>query len=99
MIHVKNLFTFMETRFPNKSLSSVKAKKKIKKSFRRSPVPENAAFSPHVCVRHVGGVGVGAASAHSVMPFVFQIDDGGGMKREATVDEVIKIVEELTRIH
>ena len=30
---------------------------------------------------------------------VFQIDDGSGMKREATVDEVIKIVEELTRIH
>lgn len=29
----------------------------------------------------------------------FQIDDGSGMKREATVDEVIKIVEELTRIH
>uniref|UniRef100_A0AAX7SUN1 DNA damage-binding protein 1 n=1 Tax=Astatotilapia calliptera TaxID=8154 RepID=A0AAX7SUN1_ASTCA len=28
-----------------------------------------------------------------------QIDDGSGMKREATVDEVIKIVEELTRIH
>ncbi|PWA29159.1 hypothetical protein CCH79_00006256, partial [Gambusia affinis] len=27
------------------------------------------------------------------------IDDGSGMKREATVDEVIKIVEELTRIH
>lgn len=31
--------------------------------------------------------------------FQFQIDDGSGMKREATVDEVIKIVEELTRIH
>lgn len=30
---------------------------------------------------------------------VLQIDDGSGMKREATVDEVIKIVEELTRIH
>uniref|UniRef100_A0A672N1S9 DNA damage-binding protein 1 n=1 Tax=Sinocyclocheilus grahami TaxID=75366 RepID=A0A672N1S9_SINGR len=28
-----------------------------------------------------------------------QMDDGSGMKREATVDEVIKIVEELTRIH
>ncbi|CAB1339654.1 unnamed protein product [Coregonus sp. 'balchen'] len=28
-----------------------------------------------------------------------KIDDGSGMKREATVDEVIKIVEELTRIH
>ncbi|KAL2088954.1 hypothetical protein ACEWY4_015853 [Coilia grayii] len=28
-----------------------------------------------------------------------QIDDGSGMKREASVDEVIKIVEELTRIH
>ncbi|XP_017269738.1 DNA damage-binding protein 1 [Kryptolebias marmoratus] len=28
-----------------------------------------------------------------------QVDDGSGMKREATVDEVIKIVEELTRIH
>ncbi|CAG5859650.1 unnamed protein product [Menidia menidia] len=30
---------------------------------------------------------------------VDEIDDGSGMKREATVDEVIKIVEELTRIH
>lgn len=30
---------------------------------------------------------------------VLQMDDGSGMKREATVDEVIKIVEELTRIH
>lgn len=30
---------------------------------------------------------------------LLQIDDGSGMKREATVDEVIKIVEELTRIH
>ncbi|NXR70023.1 DDB1 protein, partial [Rhadina sibilatrix] len=28
-----------------------------------------------------------------------QIDDGSGMKREATVDDLIKIVEELTRIH
>lgn len=28
-----------------------------------------------------------------------QIDDGGGMMREATVDDLIKIVEDLTRIH
>lgn len=35
----------------------------------------------------------------SCFPHAFQIDDGSGMKREATVDEVIKIVEELTRIH
>ncbi|XP_052756442.1 DNA damage-binding protein 1 [Galleria mellonella] len=28
-----------------------------------------------------------------------QIDDGGGMKRDATVDDLIKIVEDLTRIH
>lgn len=28
-----------------------------------------------------------------------QIDDGSGMKREATVDDLIKIIEELTRIH
>nr|DBA17370.1 TPA: hypothetical protein GDO54_002833 [Pyxicephalus adspersus] len=28
-----------------------------------------------------------------------QIDDGSGMKRETTVDDLIKIVEELTRIH
>ncbi|XP_061415888.1 DNA damage-binding protein 1 [Lethenteron reissneri] len=28
-----------------------------------------------------------------------QIDDGSGMKREATVDDLIKTVEELTRIH
>lgn len=31
--------------------------------------------------------------------FSSQIDDGSGMKREATVDDLIKIVEELTRIH
>ncbi len=30
---------------------------------------------------------------------LFQIDDGSGMKREATVDDLIKIIEELTRIH
>ena len=28
-----------------------------------------------------------------------QINDGSGMKREATVDDIIKIVEDLTRIH
>ncbi|XP_049877553.1 DNA damage-binding protein 1 [Pectinophora gossypiella] len=28
-----------------------------------------------------------------------QIDDGGGMMRDATVDDIIKIVEDLTRIH
>ncbi|KAI0234301.1 DNA damage-binding protein 1 [Lamellibrachia satsuma] len=28
-----------------------------------------------------------------------QIDDGTGMKREATVDDLVKIIEELTRIH
>ncbi|XP_053613345.1 DNA damage-binding protein 1 [Plodia interpunctella] len=28
-----------------------------------------------------------------------QIDDGGGMLRDATVDDIIKIVEDLTRIH
>lgn len=28
-----------------------------------------------------------------------QIDDGSGMKREATVDELVKMIEELTRIH
>lgn len=27
------------------------------------------------------------------------IDDGSGMKREATVDDLIKTIEELTRIH
>lgn len=34
----------------------------------------------------------------NLLPLV-QIDDGSGMKREATVDDLIKIVEELTRIH
>ena len=29
----------------------------------------------------------------------FQIDDGSGMKRDATIDDLIKTVEELTRIH
>lgn len=28
-----------------------------------------------------------------------QIDDGSGMKREATVDDLVKTIEELTRIH
>lgn len=28
-----------------------------------------------------------------------QIDDGSGMKREATIDDLVKIIEELTRIH
>ena len=34
--------------------------------------------------------------------FIFsclQIDDGSGMKREATVDDLVKMIEELTRIH
>lgn len=30
---------------------------------------------------------------------LFQYDDGSGMKREATADDLIKVVEELTRIH
>lgn len=42
---------------------------------------------------------VSAEKAHRFCLVKFQIDDGSGMKREATVDEVIKIVEELTRIH
>jgi hypothetical protein len=28
-----------------------------------------------------------------------QVDDGSGMKREATVEDLIKTIEELTRIH
>lgn len=28
-----------------------------------------------------------------------QIDDGNGHKKDATVDDLVKIVEELTRIH
>lgn len=28
-----------------------------------------------------------------------QIDDGSGMKKEATVDDLVKVVEDLTRIH
>lgn len=31
--------------------------------------------------------------------FSLQYDDGSGMKREATADDLIKVVEELTRIH
>lgn len=35
-----------------------------------------------------------------LMRYVFpQIDDGSGMKKEATVDDLVKIVEDLTRIH
>lgn len=30
---------------------------------------------------------------------LMQMDDGSGMKREATVDDLVKIIEELTRIH
>lgn len=29
----------------------------------------------------------------------FKIDNGSGMKQDATVDDLIKIVEDLTRIH
>lgn len=51
----------------------------------------------------LSGTGGGVLSQYwsLIAPIViqFQIDDGSGMKREATVDEVIKIVEELTRIH
>lgn len=50
----------------------------------------------------LSGTGGGFSQYWSLIaPIViqFQIDDGSGMKREATVDEVIKIVEELTRIH
>lgn len=38
----------------------------------------------------------------SLMTFLLsllQYDDGSGMKREATADDLIKVVEELTRIH
>lgn len=28
-----------------------------------------------------------------------QIDDGSGMKKECTVEDLVKVVEELTRIH
>lgn len=31
--------------------------------------------------------------------YFLQIDDGSGMKKEATVDDLVKIVEDLTRIH
>jgi len=27
------------------------------------------------------------------------MDDGSGMKRESTVDDIVKMIEELTRIH
>lgn len=30
---------------------------------------------------------------------VFQIDDGSGMKRECAVGDLVKMIEELTRIH
>ena len=30
---------------------------------------------------------------------VVQIDDGSGMKRDSTVEDLVKIVEELTRVH
>jgi len=29
----------------------------------------------------------------------FQMDDGSGMKKEATVEDIIKTIEDLTRIH
>lgn len=54
--------------------------------------------SSNVTLSVTGGVCL--SSGGSLFGVVqFQIDDGSGMKREATVDEVIKIVEELTRIH
>lgn len=39
------------------------------------------------------------ANVSNAFSLPVQIDDGSGMKREATVDDLIKIVEELTRIH
>uniref|UniRef100_T1J441 DNA damage-binding protein 1 n=1 Tax=Strigamia maritima TaxID=126957 RepID=T1J441_STRMM len=36
---------------------------------------------------------------HGLYPLQKSMDDGSGMKREATVDDLVKIVEELTRIH
>lgn len=40
-----------------------------------------------------------SASARPSRVCLSQIDDGDGMMREATVDDIIKIVEDLTRIH
>lgn len=37
-------------------------------------------------------------NSNGIYGAIFQIDVGGS-KREATVDDVIKIVEDLTRIH
>lgn len=31
--------------------------------------------------------------------FCLQIDNGSGMKQDATVEDLVKIVEDLTRIH
>lgn len=40
-----------------------------------------------------------ALTASPPAPSSLQYDDGSGMKREATADDLIKVVEELTRIH
>lgn len=36
---------------------------------------------------------------NSFLLSLHQIDDGNGGKKDATIDDLIKIVEELTRIH
>lgn len=49
-----------------------------------------------------------SSSVKNIMNIIFyilkhiisvQLDDGSGMKKEATVDDLVKIVEDLTRIH
>lgn len=41
----------------------------------------------------------GESSVLTALSLSLQYDDGSGMKREATADDLIKVVEELTRIH
>ena len=45
------------------------------------------------------GVREHPSGPHSPPLSSLQYDDGSGMKREATADDLIKVVEELTRIH
>lgn len=50
--------------------------------------------------RSGAGVGEVEGPGETLTPCPFpQYDDGSGMKREATADDLIKVVEELTRIH
>lgn len=73
--------------------------KSLQKGHWRLSACLGASLCEHTCLYRFTAPSTGSGGVSLFDVFQFQIDDGSGMKREATVDEVIKIVEELTRIH